>query len=176
MDKKTEDKNENKKKEIELDNDNQIEKLKIKLEICQKTLREYLEGWKRERAEFINYKKEESERKEKIIKFANKELILKLLEVLDNFEIAKKNLSLELKEDEWVKGVLRIYQRLVNILRQENVKEIKTVGEKFDPHFHEALEEVKMKGRKTGEIVEEIRKGYMIDSEVIRPARVKIAK
>lgn len=173
----------NNKQNLEQDNKNKEEKkceecdkLKTELAICQKTAQEYLEGWKRERAEFINYKKNEKENVETVVKFSNEKLILKLLEVLDNFEIAEKKLPDDLKSNEWVAGVLNIKQLLIDILKKENVEEIKSVGEKFDPRFHEAIYQEEVAGKESGEIIEEIRKGYILNSKVIRPAQVKVAK
>lgn len=154
----------------------EYEKLKIEFEICQKTAQEYLEGWKKERAEFINYKKDEKKRMEDIVKFSNERLILNLLEVLDNFEIAEKKLTDDLKSNNWIIGVLKIKQLLIDILKKENLEEIKTIGEKFDPRFHESVAQEEIEGKESGEIIEEIRKGYILNSRVIRPAKVRIAK
>ena len=95
-------------KEKEKINIKDLEDLKKQFEECQKQKEEYLNGWKRERADFLNYKKEEMERIGELIKYANEELILKIIPILDNFELAEKKLSGDLKENEWVKGILNI--------------------------------------------------------------------
>ena len=61
-----------------------------------------------------------------------------------------------------------------NFLRNEGVEEIKTIGEKFDPNFHEVVEEIK--GEKSGFITEEIQKGYMFNNKLLRASKVKIIK
>jgi len=136
---------------------------------------EYLENWKRERAAFLNYKKEEAERVGEFVKFANQELILKILPILDNIYIAEKKLPGELKENLWVQGFLKIKTQILDFLENQEVKEIKCLGEKFDPNFQEALEKVEAEGKKEGIIIEEIKKGYLLRGKVIRPAKVKIA-
>jgi len=97
---------EEKKEEIKIEQN--IEELKKKLEECEKLKDEYLAGWQRERADFLNYKREELERIGEILKYTNVGLILNILPILDNFEIAEKKLPEDLKNDENVKGILSI--------------------------------------------------------------------
>jgi len=173
---------EEKKEEIKIEQN--IEELKKKLEECEKLKDEYLAGWQRERADFLNYKREELERIGEILKYTNVGLILNILPILDNFEIAEKKLPEDLKNDENVKGILQIKNQILDFLKNQGVEEIKSAGEKFDPNFHEAVEEIEPssakategKDIKSGIIVEEIQKGYKIHGKVLRPARVKVAK
>ena len=146
----------------------EIEELKKKLEECQKLKDEYLSGWQRERADFLNYKREELERIGEILKYADVGLILNLLPILDNFEIAEEKLPENLKNDENVKGLLKIKNQIKDFLKSEGVEEIKSIGERFDPHLHEIVGEVASsealakEGKKieSGVIIEEIQKGY----------------
>ena len=156
--------------------DNQIKEYQKLLEKCEKEKKEYLEGWKRERADFLNYKKDEIERIEGLIKYANEELILKFLPILDNLEIAEKNISENLKENEEVKGLLQIKTQILDFLKSQGLSEIKALGELFDPHFHEAIDEIEDKEKDSGIIIEEVRKGYLLNNKVLRPARVKVVK
>lgn len=151
-------------------------KLQKQLEECQKQKEEYLNGWKRERADFINYKKEEMERMGELIKYANEELILKIIPILDNFDISEKNLPENLKNDENVKGLIQIKQQLRDFLKSQDVEEIKSIDEKFNPNFQEVVEEIEIKDKEKGIVVEEIKKGYTLHGKVIRPAKVKIVK
>lgn len=113
-----------------------------KIEELEKQKNEYLEGWKKERASFLNYKKEEMERIMELMKYANEGLVLKILPILDNFELAFKNVPEDLKKDEHIKGLLQIYQQLKDFLKSQGIEEIKAVGEKFDPNFHEVVGEI----------------------------------
>jgi molecular chaperone GrpE len=142
----------------------------------EKKSKEYLEGWKKERADFLNYKKEEMERIGALIKYANEEWILKILPVLDNFDLALKKIPQELQKDENVKGLLQISQQIKEFLKLQGVEEIKAVGEKFDPNFMEAVGEEKVEGREAGVVIEETQKGYLMCGRVLRPAKVKISK
>jgi molecular chaperone GrpE len=145
-------------------------------EELKKKCNEYLDGWKRERASFINYKKEEMERMEGIIKYANEELIFKMLSILDSMALAEKNIPGDLKKDENVKGLLNIYKQVKDFLKCQGVEEISSLNEKFDPNIHEAVEEVESKDTEPGVIIEEVQKGYKLNDKLLRPTRVKISK
>ncbi|MFC1789610.1 nucleotide exchange factor GrpE [Patescibacteria group bacterium] len=153
-----------------------IEDIKKKLEELGKQKSEYLSGWQRERADFLNYKKEEMERIGELINYAKEELILKFLPVMDNFEIVGNNFSENLKKDEHIKGLLQIKNQLQNFLKNLGVEEIKSIGEKFDPKLHEVIGEIESKDKKQDTIVEEIQKGYTINGRLLRPAKVKVVK
>jgi len=166
----------------------EIEELKKQLEECQKLREEYLAGWQRARADFLNYKKEEIERIEEILKYADVGLILKILPILDNFEIAEKKLPENIKNEENVKGILQIKNQILEFLKNQGVEEIKAIGEAFDPNLHEVMEEIEPafapasaeaaagKEIKSGVIIEEIQKGYKINGRLLRPAKVKVTK
>ncbi|RLC35009.1 MAG: nucleotide exchange factor GrpE [Candidatus Nealsonbacteria bacterium] len=151
-----------------------LNEIRRQLEECQKKRDEYLAGWQRARADFLNYKKDEMERMAELVKFANVELILKILPVLDNFYEAEKKLKSAETED--VKGLLQIRVQFEDFFKRQGVEEIKSLGEKFDPNFHEAVEQVELKDKEPGTIIEEIQKGYTLQGKVIRPAKVKIVK
>ncbi|MDP2967008.1 MAG: nucleotide exchange factor GrpE [bacterium] len=163
-------------KKEEIKKELNIEELKKKLEECQKLKEEYLAGWQRARADFLNYKKEEIERIEEILKYGGEEFILKILPILDNFDLAEKKLPEDLKNNDSIKGLLQIKTQILDFLRIQGVEEIKTIGEKFDPNFHEAVEQVELKDKDSGIIVEEVQKGYKINGRLLRPAKVKVVK
>ena len=153
-----------------------LEDFKKQLEECEKQKTEFLAGWQRTRADFLNYKKEEMERIGGLMVYAGEELILKILPILDNFEVAEKKLPENLKNDENMKGILQIKNQIQDFLKNQGVEEIKSIGEKFDPNFHEVAEEVEVKAKEPGIIVEEIQKGYKINGRLLRPAKVKVVK
>ncbi len=152
----------------------QDENLKKKLEECLKQKDEYLAGWQRARADFLNYKKEEMERITALLAYAGEELILKIIPILDNFELIENKLPEGLKKDENVKGILQLKNQIMDFLKNQGVEEMKTAGEKFDPNLHEAIET--KEGGQSGVILEEVQKGYIINGRLLRPAKVKVAK
>lgn len=147
-----------------------IEDIKKQLEESQTKASEYLAGWQRARADFLNYKKEEMERIENFMKYSVEEIVLKLLPILDSFNMA---LNQSEKKDE---GFLQIKKQMEDFLKGFGVEEVKTVGEKFDPNFHEAIDTIEAEGKESGEIVEESQKGYIMNGKLLRPARVKVAR
>lgn len=150
------------------------EKKKEKLEECQKLKEEYLSGWQRSRADFLNYKKEEAKRLKKLLQYEKERTIISVLPMVDAFERATQGISKKAKEDSVIKGFLQIKKQLKDFLQEQEVEEIKALGEKFDPNFHEAIEMVE--GKKKNIVMEEIEKGYQLQGKVIRPAKVKISK
>jgi len=148
-----------------------------KIEELEKKNKEYLESWKRERADSLNYKKDEMERIQALIKYAQEGQILKMLPILDNFNLAEKNIPEDLKKDEHVKGILQISKQIKEFLKGQGIEEIESLGRTFDPNRMEAMEEIsKPEYKLSGVVVEEISKGYMIGDRVLRPAKVKISK
>jgi len=147
--------------------DKKLKKTKDKLKICEKERAEYLAGWQRAKADYINLQREHEQKIADYFKFANEGLILELLPVLDSFEAAIKN-----GKDE---GIKQLYNQLLSILKNNGLEEIKAVGEKFNPELHEVIETIKSdKGE--GIVIEEIQKGYKLHNKIIRPSRVKISK
>ncbi len=126
---------------------------------------EYLEQLQRLQAEFENFRKRTEKERQAIFLNANENLIVKLLGVLDNFELALKHV-----DDE---GIKMIYSELYSILESEGLKPIKAEG-KFDPRVHEAL--IQEDGKEDEKIIEEFQKGYMLNDKVIRHSKVKIMK
>jgi molecular chaperone GrpE len=153
-----------------------IEDIKKELEECKVQKDQYLASWQRERADFLNHKKEEMERMGEIIGFAKEELVLGLLPIMDNFDLIEKNLPENLKIDNHVKGILQVKKQFADFLKKLGVEEIKSTDEKFNPQFHEIIEEIEVKDKERGTIVEEIQKGYKIQGRLLRPARVKVVK
>ena len=154
----------------------EIEKIEKELKKCEKEKEEYLNGWKREKADFINYKKEEAEKIRKLIEYNTENLILKILPIVDSFNLASKEISKNLKEEnDFVKGLLQIKSFLENFLKNEGVEEIKCLGELFDPFFHEAIEMADSEDE-SGTVIKELEKGYKIKDKLLRPAKVRVAK
>jgi molecular chaperone GrpE len=157
-----------------------IQEITDNLQECEKLKNDYLAGWQRARADFLNYKKEEMERIGELIKWASEEFILKILPILDNFELATKEVrsmkSEDTKIEEMIKGFLQIKNQIQDFLKTQGVEEIDCLGQKFDPNFHEVMEEKEAEGKDSGIVIEEVQKGYMIQDRLLRPARVKISK
>ena len=123
---------------------------------------EYLNNWKRERADFINYKKEEQKRVEEFVKFANEDLLLETIELVDDLEVVAKEVP--------GIGLEHVVKKFSELFKKYGVERISVEG-KFDPNLHEAIE-IEQGGGKMAEV----RAGYTMHGKVIRPARVKLTK
>ena len=152
------------------------EDLKTALDDCEGLKNEYLAGWQRARADFLNYKTEETERIQDFIKYANEDCVLKMLPILDNFEIARNHLPKDLQENEYLRGIFQIENQIQKFLKNLGLEEIKSLGEKFDSSFHEVVEELENENKESGIIIEEIQKGYAIGGRLLRAAKVKVSK
>lgn len=150
--------------------------LSNQLKECEKQKAEYLKGWQRTKADFINYEKEDTERMKNMLKYGKEDLILKFLDVLDNFVKAEQETPEELRDNEYFEGFSRIKIQIQNLLEGQGVKEIKAVGRKLDLNYHEIVEEVDVDDEESGMVVEEVQKGYSMGEKLLRAAKVKIAK
>ncbi|MFH1030711.1 MAG: nucleotide exchange factor GrpE [bacterium] len=127
---------ENKKNNDEQESQKEFEK---DLELLEKKNQEYLSGWQRAKADYLNLKKESEKKYQDLIKFANAGLIIEMLPVLDNFKLALNHIPEDQKNLDWVVGMTHIKNQLEEILKNLGIEEIKTVGEKFNPELHEAV-------------------------------------
>lgn len=148
------------------------EKKESELEMCMKKCDEYLNGWKRAKADFLNYKKEEGERISEFIKFSNESIMFDLITVLDSF-----NLGISLSNDEMAKkGMTLIKVQMEDILKRYGLEKISIErGGGFDPKTQEAVDEI-VSEHPEGLVAEEIEKGYVLNGKVIRPIKVKLSK
>jgi molecular chaperone GrpE len=155
-----------------------IKKIKEKLKHCESQKGEYLSGWQRTKADFINARKEEGERRESFMKFSERELILRFLDLADSFDglFADKK-AWEAIDKNWRQGVENLHGQLADILKKRKVEAIGAVDKIFNPQEHESIGEIKVdKKEKEGIVIEELRKGYKMHDAVIRPSLVKIGK
>ena len=140
------------------------------IEIIKKQAEEYLNGWKRAKADYLNLKKEMEAQNKEIKEWLSKIFLLPILDIMDNFDRAG---ILDV-------GIEGIKKQFEDFLKANGVEEMKVVGEKFDPLKHEAIESVEggppAQGGESGRIIEEVRRGYLVNGEVLRPAKVKVYK
>ena len=128
----------------------------------------------RKQAEFENFRKRTEREKEDILKHGSADLIRGLLPALDSFERALKHRNPNVPK-EFYKGVELIHGELVDVLRKAGLDPLHTVGETFDPNFHQAVETVESSDHRHHEIVEELQRGYKLKQRLLRPAVVKVA-
>lgn len=167
--------------EIIMDNDDEPIEVKIKtltkkLKECQKEKEENLTGWQRARAEMVNYKKGAADDIEKKAERALVPLVRNLVDILDAFDSA---LSMEQnggqKSEGMASGIALLKAKLESILAQSGVHFIESVGEKFDPEFHEAVSmEETHDELKDQTIASVVQRGVLLHKTIVRPAKVVI--
>ena len=147
-----------------------------RLEQLQKQADEYLDGWQRARAEFVNYKKRvERERSENRARIAA-ELLTRYLDALDDLDRTLVEMPEEIASSSWSQGLQMVYQKMQLILESEGVETIEALGEPFDPNFHEAIAFEESDQYDEGQVVAVVQKGYILGERVLRPAMVHVAK
>jgi len=153
----------------------EIKLLREEIENSKKAEAEYTDRIKRIQADYDNYRKRTLREHIELIKRANKDLIDKILPVLDSFEnaLVVTGKSDEI-EDEFHKGVRMIYSKLMDVLEKEGLKIIDPAGKEFDPQICEAAVSEAHDKFKDQHIISVLRKGYMLSDHVIRPAVVKV--
>ncbi len=132
-------------------------------------------GWQRCQADFQNYRRQTEEDKKRLIKMANADLMLEILPVLDNFQLAAKHVPAELEQNNWTQGIKQIEKQLENILESSGLVKVNTIDCQFDPNFHEAIEHV-ASDKPEDMIVDVAQAGYIFDDICLRPAKVKVSK
>jgi len=156
--------------------DSDVEILKEKIQELEEKNKEIFAGWQRAEADFLNYKKRESERLGDINLSIKENIFEGLLPVLDNFNLAERAIPEDKKADNNIKGLLLIKKQMDYYLSSIGIQEIVTIGLPFNAEMCEAIEEVEVADTEAGIVVEEIQKGYKMGDKVIRPAKVKISK
>lgn len=152
-------------------NDDTIEQLNQ----CKVTLAEWQEKYARLTADLENYKKRTIKERSAWAESAQEKILSQLLSIVDNFDRAmelKPEVPQELQA--WVDGISMIYSSFGTFLKNAGVKEVSY--DTFNPEFHEALMQVDSDEKESGEIIEVMEKGYMLNDRVLRPAKVSVAK
>ncbi|MBC8080202.1 MAG: nucleotide exchange factor GrpE [Gorillibacterium sp.] len=145
------------------------------LDQVRQELKEAQERTLRVQADFDNFRRRTRQDKEEFAKYASSKVMEGIIPVVDNFERAL-GASRETQDfDSLMKGIEMTFRQLEQLLEQEGVKSMETVGQPFNPEFHQAIMQVDSDEHEEGMIVEEVIKGYMLRDKVIRPAMVKVS-
>lgn len=155
-----------------------VKDLREKLRKALDEKQEYLLGWQRAKADFVNARKREDESRKELLKYANEGLISELIPALDSFTMAFANKENWEKVDKnWRQGVEYIYSQLKGTLEANGLKEFDPKGDTFDPERHHAIGTVAVEEKNLDhKVVEVVQKGYELSGKLIRPANVKIGE
>lgn len=153
----------------------ELEELRQKIALCERERDEYLNGWRRAKADFVNYKNEEIARLEEVIKFGNEDIMRDVVVVLDSMERGVAVLETA-GQAEAASGMRQIKAQLENAMRRRGLERMEVRrGDAFDSSRHEAIVEEEAETA-PGAIARELECGYLLNGKVIRAAKVAIAK
>jgi len=133
---------------------------------------EYLAGWKRAKADLINFQKEQEKKQRDIIEFASASFILEILPIYESLKQAL--LHADKGSQDMATGIRQIKKQFDDLLKRLGIEEIKTIGEKFNPDFHEAVGKRKEEDKEEGIILEEVKTGFLINGKVLEAAKVVV--
>ncbi|HXT12143.1 MAG TPA: nucleotide exchange factor GrpE [Candidatus Angelobacter sp.] len=152
----------------------QLEELKARAEKADDNWQRLL----RTTADFDNFKKRAAREKHEAIRYANEELLEKLIPVMDNFDAALSAAKTSPAEGahSLQTGVAMIFQQLRKVLTESGLEEVDAAGQPFDPNVHEAVSQQETKDVPEGQVVQQLRKGYKLRDRLLRPATVVVAK
>ena len=159
-------------KNEETESNNELKVLKEKLAKQKEDIEDKDDRIKRLMAEFENFKKRSDKERTGLYNSVMGDVIISLLPILDNLEKAAKT---ETKDEQYKNGIAIVVKKLKDVLKNNGVTEIETVGKKFDPSLHEAVSLVQDDKLGEKEIKEEFRKGYMLGDRVLRHSLVVVA-
>lgn len=136
---------------------------------------QYKDGWLRARAELDNYRKRVEREREQRETEIRENVLIELLPVMDDFDLALRNIPEKLDNEEWVAGVILIHKKLRSQLDKMGLEEINALGKPFDPNLHEAAMQSESAEHASGTVTSVLRKGYLLRNKVIRPSLVRVA-
>ena len=138
-------------------------------------IEELTDKYKRTFAEFDNFRKQKEKKKASMYEIGAKDIIEKILPVVDNFERGFKAVSEEEKNTPFAEGMDKIYKQLLTTLNDCGVNEIEAEGKEFDPNLHNAVMHIEDEAFGDNEVIEVLQKGYMYKESVVRHSMVKVA-
>ncbi|HXW06726.1 MAG TPA: nucleotide exchange factor GrpE [Vicinamibacterales bacterium] len=145
-------------------------------EEVQRQRDEYYDLLLRKTAEFDNFRKRTERERLSVSEAAAADLIIELLPLIDDLERALQAEAGTEGAETYRRGVELIHRQLLETLRKRGVRPIEAVGADFDPHYHQAVTYEPAAGHRDGEVIGELRRGYMLGDRLLRPSMVKVAK
>ncbi len=136
---------------------------------------EYLNGWKRAKADYLNLKKQSEREKEELVGLATAALILEFIRHKTNLDRAWKHLPKEFNSEPWIAGLTQVKSEYDGSMKALGVELIPTDGQPFNPELHEAVKREPKSGAPEGTIIETLEPGYRLRGQVILPAKVAVS-
>jgi molecular chaperone GrpE len=151
------------------------DKAEKEIEALEEKNQELNDKYLRLYSEFDNYRKRTQKERLELLKNASQDIITELLPVLDDFDRAMKSFSVGQNNEESLKGIELIYNKLLNLLTQKGLEPMNAMGKDFDTDFHEAITNIPAADEsQKGKVVDVIQKGYLLNGKIIRFAKVVV--
>lgn len=151
------------------------DKAEKEIEALEEKNQELNDKYLRLYSEFDNYRKRTQKERLELLKNASQDIITELLPVLDDFDRAMKSFSVGQNNEESLKGIELIYNKLLNSLTQKGLEPMNAMGKDFDTDFHEAITNIPAADEsQKGKVVDVIQKGYLLNGKIIRFAKVVV--
>ena len=154
----------------------ELDELRTQLLNAEQEAEENRAGWQRTVADFANFRRRTEQDRAASYGLANEALLVKVLNLADDFDRAIARIPPELQSNSWVEGIVAIDRKLRALLDSEGLVPIEAQGAPFDPHQHEAVVQEETDSVPEGTITAELQRGYRLRDRVLRPALVAVAK
>lgn len=154
----------------------QADELQKRLAQLESESASYKDQFLRTTAEMRNYKRRVEQERGDLIRNAGAGVLMKMLPILDDLDLAMSHVPQEIAASPWFSGVRLVQTKLQTVLEGEGVKPIQAQGQPFDPNFHEAVMHEAAGPENAGKVTAELRRGYTLHDRVIRPTMVKVGE
>ncbi len=158
------------------DGQSESDLLQDRLRQLEQEVNNHRDQYLRAAADLRNFKRRTEEERANLIRNATAGLIMKLLPILDDFDLAMQHVPAGVAETPWFNGLLGVHRKLQTVLEGEGVKPIEALGQPFDPNFHDAVMHEDAGAEQAGKVTADLRKGYTLHDRVIRPSMVKVGQ
>jgi molecular chaperone GrpE len=152
------------------------DELQSRMQQLEQESSSYKDQYLRVAADLKNFKRRTEEERGTLIRNATAGLIMKILPILDDFDLAMQHVPAEVAETPWFSGLQGVQRKLQMVLEGEGVKPIEALGEPFNPHFHDAVMHEDAGPEQAGKVTADLRRGYMLHDRVLRPSMVKVGQ
>jgi len=152
------------------------DELQARMQQLEQESNSFKDQYLRTVADLKNFKRRTEDERSSLIRNATAGLLLKILPILDDFDLAMQHVPAEVAETSWFNGLQGVQRKLQMVLEGEGVKPIEALGQTFDPHFHDAVMHEDAGPEQAGKVTADLRRGYMLHDRVLRPSMVKVGQ
>ena len=154
----------------------QVEELTLRLEAAEQRAAEAEAGWQRARADYQNLKRRSEEQRAESAGIAGDRLLIRVLDLADDFDLAVEHIPAEAQGSPWVEGITAIDRKLRALLEAEGIEAMEGEGEPFDPQTQQAISYEDTEDLPDGTVIKVLQRGFTINGRVLRPALVAVAR